>query len=609
LEVIEELRRLFSELQTTTGAAGSPSQKLANTALSSAKEILTSQYQNQPPPLPARPSPAPPASPRKATVVNVTVEPVNEERDARSSFSSLSSKTLVNETDDILPKVNAQADAITTDRDMQPSLEKQAGSDMVEHVEDVTMQEPPQPPSLDEKIAQISQRLEKSDRSGTSQQDVEEIIGNILEHLMRAIRPDGPMEGIPNLQADKITKLFFTTIVNSTIKTRVEDATSASISLVDEDVLNEEVVPERWITAFPHPNKEQKMKNNLYEALDLYFSYELLSDGGLARYTTIRTLPPIVHICIQRTDASGVKNKNPVIIPEELFLDRYMEAEAGSDLWNTRRRVWAIKERMKELQSRTPYSAENTFKPPGSHSWNAFAVDGPQDYQYSEQNEAINWDSELWQDMARPSKRTPITAQLDQPNGPSDSKRRSICYDADTTNCNFTDILWEAGRRADEVDFAELNDLRKEEAEAFDSMKQYKYCLHAMICHGGGMSAGHYWVWVRDFKKQVWYKYNDSLVTEDSRDSQQVIDELNNSGDPYYVAYVQDELKDDLVEVPQRAWREEDDAPMINNSDIELEVIDSIVVDTPPQPANSPVNTPVKEEVAMEDAPPHELRS
>ncbi|KAI3325718.1 cysteine proteinase [Xylariaceae sp. AK1471] len=607
-QFIEELRRLFSELQTTTGAAGSPSQKLANTALSSAKEILTSQYPNQPPPLPARPSPAPPASPRKITTVNVTVEPVNEEHDTASSTSSQSSQTLVNETDDAQPKVDTQGDTDPTASVRQSSLERQASSDTVEHLEDVTMQEPPPPPTLDEKITQISQRLEKSDRSGTSQQDVEEIIGNILEHLMRAIRPDGPMEGISNLQADKITKLFFTTIVNSTIKTRVENAMDTSVSSVDEDVLNEEVVPERWITAFPHPDKEHKMKNNLYEALDRYFSYELLSDGGLARYTTIRALPPIVHICIQRTDASGVKNKNPVIIPEDLYLDRYMEAAAGSVLWNTRRRVWAIKERIKELQSRTSYTVENILKAPGSHSWNAYAADRTQEGQYSEYQEVIDWNSELWRDIARPSKRTPETALFDQPAGSKPSKRRSISYDAEIANSNFTGILWEAGQRADEVDSTELVDLRKEEAGAFDSMKRYKYCLHAMICHGGGMNAGHYWVWVRDFKNQVWYKYNDSLVTEDSRDSQQVIDELNNSGDPYYVAYVRDELKDDLVEVPQRAQRE-DDAHMINNSDVELEVIDSIVVNTPPQPANSPVNTPVQEEVVMEDAPPHELQS
>ncbi|KAI0903734.1 hypothetical protein F4823DRAFT_629162 [Ustulina deusta] len=607
-QFVEELRRLFSELQTTTGAAASPSQKLANTALSSAKEILTSHDQSQPPPLPARPSPVPPLSPNKElSTVNVTVEPINERHYTESSESS---QTLVNEIDgmEVETFVKEQANDFTSvsnghTRELSP--EDRALSDTVEHVEDIAMEEPPLLLSLEQKISQISQRLERSDRSGTSQQDVEEIIGNILEHLMRAIRPDGPMGGKPNLQADIITELFFTTIVNSTIKTVAEDATLTGPSSIDEDILNEEVVPERWITAFPHPDKEHKMKNTLYEALDRYFSYELLSDGSLARYTTIRALPPIVHICIQRSDASGVKNKNPVIIPEELYMDRYMEAAPGSGLWSVRRRVWAVKERIKELESRTFHSVETVFTTPGSHGWNTYAATHINEEQHPEYQDPIDLKSELWQDIPPRGKRTPEAAELNQSFESKPTKRRSISCNAETGSFSFADALWEAGQSVDDADSSDLIDLRKEEASAFDSMKQHKYCLHAMICHGGGMNAGHYWVWVRDFKNQVWYKYNDSLVTKDLRDSQQVIDELNNSGDPYYVAYVRDELKDDLVDVPQRAQRGDDDIQMTNVSE-ELEVIDSIAV-TPPQPVNSPVNTPLSETV-MGDAPSLELQ-
>ncbi|TGJ79643.1 hypothetical protein E0Z10_g9120 [Xylaria hypoxylon] len=612
-QFVEELRRLFVDLQTTKGAAASPSQKLANTALSSAKEILTSRDQNQPPPLPARPSPAPPVPPvspsKQLNTVNVTIEPVSERHDIASSESS---QTLVNEIDDMVAEASVKERrdnfaSISTGQGRELSPEDRALSDTVEHVEDITMEEPPAPLSLEQKFSQISQRLEQSDRSGTSQQDVEEIIGNILEHLMRAIRPNGPMEGKPNLQADSITKLFFTTIVNSTIKTMTENAALTRTSSIDEDVLNEEVVPERWITAFPHPDKEHKMKNNLYEALDRYFSYELLSDGSLARYTTIRALPPIVHICIQRSDASGVKNKNPVIIPEDLYLDRYMEAVPGSILWSTRRRVWAVKERIKELESRTLNTVESVFKPPGSNAWNSYGwapatATQANEEQYPEYQDLIDLTSELWQDIPPQIKRTPETAQLSQSTESNSSKKISISCNTEIGNFNFIKALWEAGKHADEMVSAELVNLREEEARAFDSMKKHKFCLHAMICHGGGMNAGHYWVWVRDFKNQVWYKYNDSVVTKDSRDSQQVIDELNNSGDPYYVAYVQDELKDGLVDVPQRTQRGDDDVIMINISDDELEVIDSIAVDTPPQPTNSPVNTPVSETV-MGDAP------
>ncbi|KAI0458933.1 cysteine proteinase [Xylaria acuta] len=603
-QFIEELRRLFSELQTTTGAAACPSQKLANTALSSAKEILTSQSQDQPPPLPARPSPVPPVSPSKeSATLNVTVEPIDEQHHIARTDSS---QTLVNEIDDIETAacLKEQKNIPTS-----PSTGNARGlPHTVERVEDITMEGSPPPLSLEQKFAHISQRLEQSDRSGTSQQDVEEIIGNILEHLMRAIRPDGLMGGKPNLQADKITELFFTTIVNSTIKTAVENGTSTSTSSIDEDILNEEVVPERWITAFPHPDKKHKLKHNLYEALDRYFSYELLSDGSLARYTTIRALPPIVHICIQRSDASGVKNKNPVIIPEELYLDRYVEAAAGTNLWSTRRRVWAIKERIKGLESKESILVENIFKPPKLRTSDNYAATHTHADRDPEWRGVIDLENELWRDIRPRIKRGSAPAQLDQSIKSRPTKRMSLPHEAETASTessNFSNLLWEAGQRMDTADFEELNELRREAADAFDNIEQHKYCLHAMICHGGGMNAGHYWVWVRDFRNQVWYKYNDSLVTQDSRHTQQVIDELNNSGDPYYVAYVRDELKDELVEVPQRAQRGEDDDCMIDPSE-KMEVIDSIAIDTPPQPVNSPVNAPVPDAV-MEDAPPLEL--
>ncbi|KAI1125239.1 cysteine proteinase [Nemania abortiva] len=607
-QFIGELRALFSELQTTTGAAASPSQKLANTALSSAKEILTSKYQIQPPPLPARPSPVPPISTGKEdATVNVKVEPISELHHV-ASFES--GRTLVNDTDNreievyIKPEKDIEASSTSATHIRGVSPEDRALSDTVEHVEDITMEETPPPLSLEQKVTEISERLTQSDRSGTSQQDVEEIIGNILEHLMRAIRPTGTMAGKPDLQADKITELFFTTIVNSTIKTAVNNPIPSSTSSIDEDILNEEVVPERWITAFPHPDKELKVKNNLYEALDRYFSYELLANGSLARYTTIRELPPIVHICIQRTDASGVKNRNPVIMPEELYLDRYMEAAAGSDLWSTRRRVWAIKERIKELEFRTSGRVESVLRAPGPPAWGDYVVTQTQ----GEYEDPIDLNKELWADIPLRSKRTPLAAQLSQQMETTLFKRRSMSNSAETGSSDFVDILWKDGRRLDDIDTNELEDLRREEAGAFNSMKRHKYCLHAMICHGGGMNAGHYWVWVRDFKNQVWYKYNDSRVTKDSRDSQQVISEVNDSGDPYYVAYVQDELKDILVDVPQRTQRREDDLSMVDAGEEELEVIDSIPIDTPPQPANSPVNTPVPE-ATMGDASPLELEA
>lgn len=147
------------------------------------------------------------------------------------------------------------------------------------------------------------------------------------------------------------------------------------------------------------------------------------------------------------------------------------------------------------------------------------------------------------------------------------------------------DFLFDSAMPLDTGIEDEVAKLRQKEEVAFDSMKNEKYAIHAVICHRGGTSAGHYWVWIRDFKRNIWYRYNDETVTEDNRGTKAVLDDLNQTGDPYYVAYVRDELKDHLVDVPQRQKPEETAAadPSTANQEAptiqEVETIEGVMVD------------------------------
>jgi ubiquitin carboxyl-terminal hydrolase 25 len=105
---------------------------------------------------------------------------------------------------------------------------------------------------------------------------------------------------------------------------------------------------------------------------------------------------------------------------------------------------------------------------------------------------------------------------------------------------------WE---RLNEDAVREWTSLNAERATLFDSLADHKYRLHAVICHTGTAKAGHYWVWIHDFGKKVWRKYNDTTVTEVPEDNftGQLQDE-----EPYYLAYVREQGLDSLVNVPPR---------------------------------------------------------
>ncbi|KAI1769845.1 cysteine proteinase [Hypoxylon cercidicola] len=581
-QFVEMLQGLFADLQKTTDIAVQPSQKLANTALSSAREILE-QPQNQPPPLPARPSPAPPVPPKEdsslaSDAVNVTVELVNDKLETASSRSS---QTLVDDNEDVAMsyiKLDQSVDNVSMGT--PPN-------------EDIDMQDPGESEMLEEKFAQVSRRLEQSDRSGTSQQDVEEIIGNILEHFMRAIRPDGPMPEKPELQADKITRTFFTTIVNYTVKTKKGYSNENRAPNLEEPPLNAEIVPERWITAYPeeasmasdgsssNANGTSNRACTLIQALDRYFSYETIDDGKRARFSSIKTLPPILHICIQRSTPRG-KNKNPVLIPEDLFLDRYMEAANGSPLWHARKRVWALRERIAELDGLSRQDTQSTgpllntndsgyeeFKNMDAGSLATMALEA-----IGKATEETDLHQTLLEETGVLKKR-----KLSLSDSPESTLSKKIAYPGSvgskSVSDEFGDLVWESSQPLHEMTMQELQALHEKEQNAFENM-QKKYSIHAVICHRGGTAAGHYWVWIRDFKRNVWYRYNDETVTEDSRGTDAVLSDLNETGDPYYVAYVKADMKDQLVEVPQRHRSDAESTPTAGE---DVEMIEGVALD------------------------------
>lgn len=461
--------------------------------------------------------------------------------------SAVSSQTLVNDDAAVLAEPSFDVNG-----DKLQSIEKPPSNDVVmttedaKPINDVLSADLP----LDEKIRIIGQKLEQSDRKGTDQQDVEEIIGFILEHLMRAIKSVGPMPGKPDLQADIITNTFFSLVVNYTMKSD-EGPEKARI----------ELNPDRWINAFP--DSKAGVSSSIHEALDRSFGLQYVG-SDIARYSAIRRLSPIIHIRIQRANATSTgatKNSNPVVLTDVLYLDRYMDVPGDSELAAMRREHWALQGHQIQLNDvdteavrlSTPVAAPAPANT--EHRINdVMEEDGIPDYTLLDSDEeAVEaFLGELpIRSKATSQKRKIGSHAITNPELPAIKKRSTSPHITDSLISQVANVVAQSSVREEQKDGAKS--AAEERVEAYyDTLTQHKYRLHAVICHSGGARAGHYWVWIRDFNRNVWIKFNDSTVTIDNREPQAVIDELNRSGDPCYVAYVRDEDKDSIVTIPQR---------------------------------------------------------
>lgn len=106
----------------------------------------------------------------------------------------------------------------------------------------------------------------------------------------------------------------------------------------------------------------------------------------------------------------------------------------------------------------------------------------------------------------------------------------------------------------------------------FADYKHLPYRLYAVFVHHGSVEFGHYYIYIYDFKKDVWRKYNDSDVTEVHNRAEIFESQGRNPPTPYFLVYVNDAMKDRLVqpvcrEIPENpASATEDPAGQATNA-------------------------------------------
>lgn len=94
--------------------------------------------------------------------------------------------------------------------------------------------------------------------------------------------------------------------------------------------------------------------------------------------------------------------------------------------------------------------------------------------------------------------------------------------------------------------------LKESIKDEFDGSQYQRlaYRLHAIFIHRGSAGFGHYWIYIRDFRRNLWLKYNDEYVSQETDfDLAKVCaPEGSPAATPYFCVYVKESMENELVE-------------------------------------------------------------
>ncbi len=336
------------------------------------------------------------------------------------------------------------------------------------------------------------------------QQDVTEVLSHSLFQLSCAIKPTSvDKEGN---QMDQVQDLFF-----GKTKTHL---------LPDDPAHNTE---DRFLSIIV---RLVSRPHDIYAALDSYFDVDEI-EGGSKRYTSISAPPPVFQIHLDRVgydpvSKTAAKINHHVDLKETIYLDRYMETEIESPLMERRQQTWMWKKQLAAVNARREELTTKTAEP---------------DVVSTLENAKM------------------ILMSLQQIPIADEENDLGISPTAITT----LEALAEQTR-------AELNtletrstDLFRQADTNFTDLRTQAYRLHAAFFHRGTGTSGHYWIYIYDFKKEIWRKYNDGYVTE-VKDTNEIFRSPTQADknawagppNPYFLVYVRDDIKDKLVESVHR---------------------------------------------------------
>ncbi|KAF2466740.1 cysteine proteinase [Lindgomyces ingoldianus] len=368
---------------------------------------------------------------------------------------------------------------------------------------------PPPVPPRPQTSAQVSASI-KALEAVAQQQDAAEILNNIFDLLSCAMKGEGTMRD--GEQVDLIKRLFFSDI--TTVR-KLKGVTARNMALQDNHLIS--------------PGNRNRP---LYAALDDEFSLIELEDvtskeenAKASKYEYIDVASPIQIVNVRRLVFEGGRSKKDeshVALDEVLYLDRYLnktKSLSEEELQERRERQWQLQRRLKALEARKAQLTETELK-----LSLADAVDGA---------------AAFVEDLQKAAEGTLI-----------DLDENSIPTYPDLAN-QMRDRAVQLHKEASTLD-EQMKEIDIQINSIFTDCTDHPYRLHAVFMHRGSATGGHYWIFIYDFQKRIWRKYNDDRVDE-VEDLKDIFEqEEKNPATSTGIVYVRADQVDKLTEAVRR---------------------------------------------------------
>lgn len=350
--------------------------------------------------------------------------------------------------------------------------------------------------------------LERAEKKAKEQQDVTEVHDATMWRLRSGMTPQG--EDPRGEQMDALRDVF-------------------SIGYLDTKV--KDGVPQKGETKFDMSVTCDVPKENtdIYSLLDKWLDLSPPNDedSSTESYKSLKALPPVLQISTPRIDFdrstyTTFKSTKTVRLEEEIYLDRYIDHSHPSTL-SKRKACWGWKKQLSKLKEERARLTETGMD-----------INSPTAFLHTAE----------------------YLAGLDEVNQELESIGSSrIEADGEITSA-LTTAAQEQAARLPVLD-SEIANLQKQINAQFEDMKNIKYRLAAVFFHRGSTGSGHYWIYIHDFEKKIWRKYNDETVEEHTKLDDIFTASSYAQGTPTYVVYV----AEDKLNLVQPVCRDPEEAP------------------------------------------------